>query len=108
MEYASQVWDPYLQKDQQTLKRWDLSYPAMLRTLSIPTLAARRQQLKLCTFFRYVNQLSIAPIANITHRVPPFQSRHIHDLAFVCPIARTNQYMYSFFPPYIQLISGTI
>ena len=74
------------------LKRWDLSYPAMLRTLSIPTLAARRQ-LKLCTFFRYVNQLSIAPIANITHRVPPFQSRHIHDLAYVCPIARTNQYM---------------
>ena len=63
----------------------------MFRTLSIPTLAARRQQLKLCTFFRYVNQLSIAPIANITHRVPLFQSRHIHDLAYVCPIARTNQ-----------------
>ena len=115
LEYASQVWDPYLQKDQQTLeniqkfacrvclKRWDLSYPAMLRTLSIPTLAARRQQLKLCTFFRYVNQLSIAPIANITHRVPPFQSRHIHDLAYVCPIARTNQYMYSFFPHPINL-----
>ena len=50
LEYASQLWDPYLQKDQQTLsetiqnlacrvclKRWDLSYPAMLRTLSIPT-----------------------------------------------------------------------
>ena len=115
LEYASQVWDPYLQKDQQTLeniqkfacrvclKRWDLSYPAMLRTLSIPTLAARRQQLKLCTFFRYVNQLSIAPIANITHRVPPFQSRHIHDLAYVCPIARTNQYMYSFVPHTINL-----
>ena len=112
LEYASQVWDPYLQKDQQTLeniqkfacrvclKRWDLSYPAMLRTLSIPTLAARRQQLKLCTFFRYVNQLSTAPIANITHRIPPFQSRHIHDLAYVCPIAHTNQYMYSFFLPY--------
>ena len=55
-------------------------------------------ELKLCTFFRYVNQLPIASIANIIHRVPPFQSRHIHDLAFVCPIARTNQYMYSFFP----------
>ena len=52
--------------------QWDLSYPAMLRTLSIPTLAAQRQQLKLCTFFRYVNQLSVAPIANITHRIPPF------------------------------------
>jgi len=57
----------------------------------------------LCTFFRYVNQLSIAPIASITHRVPPFQSRHIHDLAYVFPIARTNQYMYSFFPHTIHL-----
>ena len=50
-----------------------------------------------------MNQLSIAPIANITHRVPPFQSRHIYDLAYVCPIARTNQYMYSFFPHTINL-----
>ena len=111
LEYASQVWDPYLQKDQQTLeniqkfacrvclKRWDLSYPAMLRTLSIPTLAARRQQLKLCTFFRYVNQLSIAPIANITHRVPPFQSRHIHDLACLSDCSYQSIYVF-FFPPY--------
>ena len=50
-----------------------------------------------------MNQLSIAPIANITHRVPPFQSRHIHDLAYVCPIAHTNQYMYSFFSHTINL-----
>ena len=115
LEYASQVWDPHLLKDQQTLeniqkfacrvclKQWDLSYPTMLRTLSIPTLAARRKQLKLCTFFSYVNGLSIAPIANLIHRVTPFQSRHMHDLSFVCPIARTNQYMYSFFPHTIHL-----
>ena len=116
LEYASQVWDPHLLKDQQTLeniqkfacrvclKQWDLSYPTMLRTLSIPTLAARRKQLKLCTFFSYVNGLSIAPIANLIHRVTPFQSRHMHDLSFVCPIARTNQYMYSFFPPYNSFV----
>ena len=63
LEYASQIWDLHLLKDQQTLeniqkfacrvclKQWDLSYPTLLRTLSIPTLAARRKQLKLCTFF---------------------------------------------------------
>ena len=74
LEYATQVWDPHLLKDQQTLeniqkfacrvylKQWDLSYPTMLRALSIPTLAARRKQLKLCTFFSYVNGLSIAPM----------------------------------------------
>ena len=71
----------------------------MLRALSIPTFAACRKQLKLCTFFSSVNGLSIAP--NLIHRVPPFQSRHAHDLSFVCPIARTNQYNYVFFfPPY--------
>ena len=69
----------------------------MLRALSIPTLAARRKQLKLCTFFSYMNGLSIAPIAKLIHRVPPFQYRHIHDLSFVCPIARTSVF---FFPPY--------
>ena len=89
LEYASQVWDPHLLKGQQTLeniqkfactvclKQWDLSYPTLLRTLSIPTLTARRKQLKLCTFFSYVNGLSIGPIANLIHSVPPFQSRHI-------------------------------
>ena len=51
----------------QNLKRWGL------RTLSIPTLVVWR----LCTSFSYVNQLSIATIANPIHRVPPFQSRQI-------------------------------
>ena len=69
--------------------------PTMLRALSIPTLAACKKQLKLCTFFSYMNGLSIAPIANLIHRD---QSRHMHDLSFVFPIARTNQYMYSFSP----------
>ena len=45
-----------------------------------------------------MNGLSIAPIANLIDRVTPFQSRHIHDLSFAFPIARTNQYMYSFSP----------
>ena len=50
-----------------------------------------------------MNGLSIAPIANLIHRVPPFQSRHIHDLSLVCSTARTNQYMYSFFSHTISL-----
>ena len=35
------------------------------------TLAARTIQLKLCNSFSYVNQFSIAVIANLIHRVPP-------------------------------------
>ena len=43
-----------------------------------------------------MNGLSIAPIANLIHKVRPFQSRHILGLSFVRPIACTNQYMYYF------------
>ena len=103
LEYASAIWNPYLLRDQQIFESiqksgWrvclKLSYPAMHRTLSIPTLAGWKQQLHQCTFLSYMNQFSIAPIANITHRVPPITSRHIHDLFFACtkcffPIHRT-------------------
>ena len=95
LEYASQVWDPYLLKDQQTLesvqkfacqvclKRWDLNYSTMLADLNIPTLAARRKQLKLCTLYNYVHGLSVAPIETLSRRVPLVSSRHVHDLTFV-------------------------
>ena len=53
-----------------------------------------------------VSVLSIAPIANLILRVRPFQSRHMHDLSFVCPIACTSQYMYSFFPHTIHLCNN--
>ena len=43
-----------------------------------------------------MNGLSNVPIANLIHL--SFHSRHMHDLSFVCPIACTNQYMYSFSP----------
>ena len=65
----------------------------MLRALSIPTSAARRKQLKLCAFFSCVNGLPIAPIANLIHRVPPFESRHMHDLSFVQLFVPINIYI---------------
>ena len=46
------------------LKLWDLSYQAMFRAFTISNLAAHRKQIKLCTFFSYMNGLSFAPIAN--------------------------------------------
>ena len=115
LEYASQVWDPYLLKDQQTLesvqkfacrvclKRWDLNYSTMLEDLNIPTLAARRKQLKLCTLYNYVHGLSVAPTETLSHRVPLVSSRHVHDLTLVRPFAHTNRFMYSFFPNTISL-----
>ena len=46
----------------------------------------------------FLKQMSLAIL--LTCRVPPFQSRHMHDLAFVCPIARTNQYICILYSPH--------
>ena len=60
LEYACQVWDPYLKKDIDSLesvqkfamrvcsKQWDADYPTLLSSLNLPTLAARRKRMKLC------------------------------------------------------------
>ena len=66
LEYASQFGIISILKDQQTLentcrvclKRWELT--SNVQGSHILTLAARRKLLKLCTYFSYVNRLSIA------------------------------------------------
>ena len=87
------------------LKWWNLSQlSSCAQDSQHASFGCMKTTTKLCTFFSYVNQLYIAPIASITHRVPPFQSRHIHALYFVCPIA---QYIYSF-SPHTNFFCGTI
>ena len=82
------------------LKWWNLSQlSSCAQDSQHASFGCTKTTTKLCAFFSYVNQLYIANIANITHRLPPFQSRHIHDLSF----ARTNQYIYSFSPHTIYL-----
>ena len=61
----------------------------MLRALSIPTLAARRKQLKLCTFFSYVNGLSIAPIANLISRWASVHQVHL-EVKLVCMLSEPS------------------
>ena len=69
MEYASPIWDPYLQKDISTLERvqrkaarWvkgdytqQSSVTAMLKDLQWESLAARRKSAKLCMFHKIHN-----------------------------------------------------
>ena len=67
LEYASSVWDPYLKKDIEAiehvqkfglkvyLKDWHFSYDNLLNIANIPTLASRKQQLKLCELFNIIN-----------------------------------------------------
>ena len=58
----------------------------MLEHLDIPTLAARRKQLKLCTLHNYVHALGCPLLVlqlDLSCRVPLVSSRHAHDLTFV-------------------------
>ena len=61
LEYACQVWNPYLAKDIDKLekvqqfalrlcfKQWDLDYQSLLFLSDLPTLAARRKYFNFCT-----------------------------------------------------------
>ena len=63
LEYACQLWDPYLRKDIDRLENvqkfackvclgaWNLSYDEMLQKLCLPRLDSRRAYLKLNTMY---------------------------------------------------------
>ena len=63
LKYACQVWDPYLAKNRSALesvqkfalrmcmKQWDSSYNDLLDVLNLPTLEARRRNLRLSTLY---------------------------------------------------------
>jgi len=67
LEYASDVWDPHLQRDIQLIenvqkfglricsKQWDLGYDELLSNFSVPNLQSRRLHHKLCTMFKIVH-----------------------------------------------------
>ena len=68
-EYASQVWDPHLQKGIDQLecvqkftlhmcaKQWDLGYAELLNRFKVPSLGDRRNYLSLCTIYKVVHEL---------------------------------------------------
>ena len=66
LEYASEVWDPYLIRDRRLLenvqkfackvclKSWQTEYDEMLETLRIPQLETRRKALRLCQLYKLI------------------------------------------------------
>ena len=108
LEYACQVWNPYLTKNIEKLekvqrfalrlcvKQWDLDYPSLLFISDLPTLAARRKYFSLCSMFKIVNQLMHFPQDVFVPRTTPFLHSSKH---FYCqPFCRTNSYLNSFVP----------
>ena len=109
LEYACQVWDPYLE-DKNALekvqkfackvccKSWDAEYEKLLEDLQLPTLETRRMHLKLCTFFNFVHCHSVPPFTLNSRSTNDYPIRSHHNLTIDQPYAHTNQYLHSFLP----------
>ena len=103
MEYASQVWNPHLKKNIDELentpkmalrictRQWDLSYGDLLLNSKILTLAARREYLSLCTFYKIIHNHMFFP-PNILHFKKPVSIRSNSCLKLVQPFARSNAF----------------
>ena len=106
LEYAVQVWDPYLQGDIDKLEavqrfalklisqRWNLGYEEMLSIANVPRLDDRRLHLRLAQVFKIVHGFP----ENIFMVQPPHSSRLSRSDTLLCPFARTNCYFHSFVP----------
>ena len=132
LEYGACVWDPYLQKDIDNLERVQRralrfitgdytsrdpgSITSMRQRLNLPTLASRRQVLKLSSFFKAVEGLVPGlPIESFLTRARPrrnikikqfenYKTHNIlerqvinHEKGFKIHHCNTEQYKHSFF-----------
>ena len=73
LEYAAATWDPFLKKDIELiedvqkltlkvcLKSWNTKYNELLEQSNLPSIRARRQQAKLCHFYKIVNNETFFP-----------------------------------------------
>lgn len=100
LEFASPVWDPYTQKSIKELESvqkfalkicshcWDINYEMLLNMFQLPSLAARREYLRINTLHK-ANSLShliswCLQLRVVSHALPPNY--------FSVPFARTVSY----------------
>ena len=110
LEYAAAAWDPFLKKDIELiedvqklalkvcLKSWNTKYNELLEQSNLPSIRARRQQAKLCHFYKIVNNETFFPNVPIQARQLNYSSRTVHTKALIPLQARSSQYLHSFFP----------
>ena len=114
LEYATQVWNPYLMKDIQKLenvqkfalkvccKRWDLTYAEALEQTALPDLKARRTHLNLCYFYKLNGGFEF-PNSPLTTRQLNYPTRSGRTNLYYQPYAHSNSFLHSFFPQTISL-----
>lgn len=116
LEYATQVWNPHLNKDIEKLekvqrfalkvccKRWDQSYTEALGQCALQDLQTRRTYLSLCYFYKLINGIFDFPNSPLIVRQLnyPTRSGRTNNM-YLQPFAHTNSFLYSFFPQTISL-----
>ena len=114
LEYASTVWSPHqvgdinrLEMVQRRAARFvcnnfnrTASVTAMLNHLNWPTLECRRNQAKLHMFYKIINNIISIPYDHLTQSSTTTRG---HSMRYMQLAARTNTYLYSFFPSTIRL-----
>ena len=109
LEYASSVWSPHLLSDinriemvQRRSTRFvyndfarTSSVTSMLNNLNWPLLQQRRDIAKVIMFYKIINNLISIPHDHIT--ISPVSTRG-HNLRYIQLAAKSNTYLFSFFP----------
>ena len=115
LEYASTVWDPFLQKDIQLLekvqkyaakvctKQWNWSYEELLHTLLLPTLQVRHKIMKLILLYKYINNLAYFSEPPLVQRQLCYLTRASHSCHLQYLNGHTCQYIFSFFPHSVRM-----
>ena len=113
LDYAAQVWDPYLQKDVQLLENtqkfalklishnWSTSYQDLLSLSDLPTLSTRRLHLKLSQVYKIVYNLCHFP-DHIFEERQAYSERLRRPRTLHQPFAHSNAYLNSFVPSSVQ------
>ena len=106
-KYASQVWNPHMQKDIDQLERvqtftlrmydkqWDVDYTDLLTHFNLPSLANRRCYLSLSTMYKIVHNLVYFSQGTFVPRVTTLRSS---SPSLYHQLAHTNAYFHSFVP----------
>ena len=108
LEYASQVWDPYTLKTNIKLKAYRNMHCAsaqvdgLLDLFELPTLASRREHLRVMTLHKFHSGHSYLP-PDILNLQPATSTRSSTTNFYRIPFARTAQFQHSFLPRTLQV-----
>ena len=112
LEYASEIWDPYYQKDTHVVEmiqrkaarfcrnnyRRESSVTELIETLGWDSLQLRRKQARLSLMYKLSNNLIDINLENLLSRNHELRTRRSHVFKYKVPIAKIDTFKFSLFP----------